>query len=192
VHEDEVCAHVLTHKDVWCYVTHLALQHLTDVVTHEQSAWVWRSNKVSRKMSSEKHLEERGRGVRMGWLRLVGSLKSQVSFAEYSLFYRALLQKRPIILRSLLIIATPYAYRMQDSVQTMCDLEQCTHLWYSTHLKSSEMNERWIMREFVSRLINCLGVCSRIFSCTKEEIEEFAPTIQTNWSRVRKLFGAQS
>jgi len=29
-------------------------------------------------------------------------------FAEYHLFYRALLQKRPIILRSLLIIATPY------------------------------------------------------------------------------------
>ena len=34
--------------------------------------------------------------------------KLQVSFAEYSLFYRALLQKRPIILRSLLIVATPY------------------------------------------------------------------------------------
>jgi len=31
----------------------------------------------------------------MGWLRLVGSLKLQVSFAEYRLFYRALLQKRP-------------------------------------------------------------------------------------------------
>jgi len=44
----------------------------------------------------------------MGWLRLVGSLKSWFSFAEYSLFYRALLQKRPIILRSLLIVATPY------------------------------------------------------------------------------------
>jgi len=44
----------------------------------------------------------------MGWLRLVGSLKSQVSFAEYSLFYRALLQKRPIVLLSLLIVATPY------------------------------------------------------------------------------------
>ena len=27
---------------------------------------------------------------------------------EYSLFYRALLQKRPIILGSLLIVATPY------------------------------------------------------------------------------------
>ena len=45
----------------------------------------------------------------MGWLRLVGSLKLYVSFAGYSLFYRALLQKRPIILRSLLIVATPYA-----------------------------------------------------------------------------------
>jgi len=48
----------------------------------------------------------------MGWLRLVGSLKSQVSFAEYPLFYRALLQKRPIILRSLLVIATPYMVEM--------------------------------------------------------------------------------
>jgi len=34
-------------------------------------------------------------------------LKLYVSFAEYGLFYRALLQKRPIILRSLLIVATP-------------------------------------------------------------------------------------
>jgi len=41
------------------------------------------------------------------WLRLVGSLKLQVSFAGYSLFYRAPLQKRPITLKSLLIVATP-------------------------------------------------------------------------------------
>ena len=44
----------------------------------------------------------------MGWLRLVDSFKLQVSFAEYSLFYGALLQRRPVILRSLLIVATPY------------------------------------------------------------------------------------
>jgi len=43
----------------------------------------------------------------MGWLPLVGSLKLHISLAEYRLFYRALLQKRPIILRSLLIAATP-------------------------------------------------------------------------------------
>jgi len=33
----------------------------------------------------------------MGWLRSVGSIKLYTSFAEYRLFYRALLQKRPII-----------------------------------------------------------------------------------------------
>jgi len=35
--------------------------------------------------------------------------KSCVSFAEYSLFYRALLQKRPVILRSLVIVTTPHS-----------------------------------------------------------------------------------
>ena len=44
----------------------------------------------------------------MRWLRLVGCSKLQVSFAEYSLFYKALLQTRPIILRSVLIVATPW------------------------------------------------------------------------------------
>ena len=44
----------------------------------------------------------------MGWLQLVGSLKSYVSFAEYSLFYSALLQKSPIILRSLLFYADAF------------------------------------------------------------------------------------
>jgi len=43
----------------------------------------------------------------MEWLPLVGSVKLQVSFAEYSTFYMAVLQKRPIVLRSLLIVATP-------------------------------------------------------------------------------------
>jgi len=36
----------------------------------------------------------------MGWLQLVASIKLQVSFAEYSLFYGALLQTRPTICRS--------------------------------------------------------------------------------------------
>ena len=43
----------------------------------------------------------------MEWLPLVGSVKLQVSFAEYSTFYMAVLQKRPIVLNSLLIVATP-------------------------------------------------------------------------------------
>jgi len=43
----------------------------------------------------------------MGWLHVVGSLEVYVSLAEYRLFYRTLLQKRPTILRSLLGVATP-------------------------------------------------------------------------------------
>jgi len=44
----------------------------------------------------------------MGWLRLVGSLKCWVSFAKEPHKRDDILQKRPIILRSLLIVATPY------------------------------------------------------------------------------------
>jgi len=51
---------------------------------------------------------ECGGGLAMRWLRSVGSIKLQVSFAEYRLFYRALLQKRTIILSILLTVATPY------------------------------------------------------------------------------------
>ena len=59
----------------------------------------------------------------MVWLRLVSFLKLQVSFAEYSHFCRALFQKRPIILRSLLVEATPYMehlYTFVDSCVAAC------------------------------------------------------------------------
>ena len=48
--------------------------------------------------------------VTVGWLRLAGSLKLEVSFAKEPYKRDCILQKRPIILRSLLIIATPYVY----------------------------------------------------------------------------------
>jgi len=47
--------------------------------------------------------------IPMGWLRLVGCFKIQVSFQNTGLFCRALLQKRPIFLSILLIVATPYS-----------------------------------------------------------------------------------
>ena len=49
------------------------------------------------------HVEEQRASVAtgMGWLRLAGSFKLHVYFAEYSLFYRALLQKRPIVFKEL-------------------------------------------------------------------------------------------
>jgi len=71
-------------------------------------------------------------GTGMGWLRLVGSFKLYVSFAEYSLFYRALLQKRPVIWSHLLIVATPYF--AQSRVKS--------HIWMS-HV--TRMNESWLL-----------------------------------------------
>ena len=70
------------------------------------------------------------RGLRlvdMRWLRLVGSLKLQVSFAEYRLFYTAFLQRRPIILRSLLVIATPYPHH---PISTQVCLPLAYIYWY--------------------------------------------------------------
>ena len=51
----------------------------------------------------------------MGLLRLVGSLKLRVSFAKEPYKRDDILQKRPIILRSLLIVATPYVYMYMSS-----------------------------------------------------------------------------
>ena len=75
--------------------------------------------------------------VNMGWLRLVGSLKLQVSFAEYSLFYRALLQERPIILRSLLIEATPYCHLHMRAYHELL-IGTSTHVHSTNHLLAFE------------------------------------------------------
>ena len=65
----------------------------------------------------------------MGWLRVVGSLNSKVLFAEYSLFYRALLRKRLVIVRSLLIVATPYEQVCSD--RRRCPASHCTNIYLS-------------------------------------------------------------
>jgi len=44
----------------------------------------------------------------MEWLRLVDSFKLKVSFAKEPYKRDYILQKRPMILRSLVIVATPY------------------------------------------------------------------------------------
>jgi len=107
----------------------------------------------------------------MGWLRSVGSIKWQVSFEEYRLFHRALLQKRPIILSILLTKATPYQVmshvwrshvtHMNESCRTyewvvshilishvaqMNSLQQSAQVWsYITHMGGSYHTYEWVM-----------------------------------------------
>ena len=66
----------------------------------------------------------------IGWLRLVGCLKWQVSFAEYRLLNRALLQKRPVILRSLLIEATPYSGSRKMTHNRNASIFSCAALYF--------------------------------------------------------------
>jgi len=64
--------------------------------------------------------------VYMGWLRLVGSFKLQVPFAEYSLFYRALLQKKPRSVSSCELIVTQDERSSAYGVATISRLLQIT------------------------------------------------------------------
>jgi len=66
------------------------------------------------------------------WLRLAGSLKLEVSFAKYRLFYRPLLQERPVDLRSLLIVATPYVYSDILHAYCVCFLIHTLHVYPDT------------------------------------------------------------
>jgi len=72
----------------------------------------------------------------VGWLRSVRSFKLQVSCTEYCLFYRALLQKKPIILSILLTEATSfYTYKGIMSHMWMGLLAQNRH----------RTEERWMI-----------------------------------------------
>jgi len=83
-------------------------------INKSQDAWIYHLNKwvkISKSQGAEKftpkkeflHCATHWKMLQesMGWLRLEGCLELDVSFAEYSLFYGALLQKRPKFLRSL-------------------------------------------------------------------------------------------
>jgi len=64
---------------------------------------------LQQSISYRAHCKSSHRFGAMGWLRWVGCLKIQVSLQNTGLFCRALLQKRPIFLSILLIVATPYS-----------------------------------------------------------------------------------
>ena len=105
----------------------------------------------------------------MGWLQLVGSLKLSVSFAEYRLFYRALLQKRPINLRSLLIVAAPYLSMGRRSrcrgqrVGSSCSCHRA-RLWAACVPKSGCCSVLQCVAMSCS-VLHCVAVCCSVLQC---------------------------
>jgi len=62
----------------------------------------------------------------MGWLRLVGSLKLEVSTVKEPYKRDYILQKRPVILRSLHIVATPHEIQKRPIKETSFrERDQC-------------------------------------------------------------------
>jgi len=79
----------------------------------------------------------------MGWLRLVGSLKLQVSFAKEPYEREYILQKRPIILRSLLIVATPYvAWLQRLPCRCMWNMTRL-YVWQDSFIRVTGLIHTW-------------------------------------------------
>jgi len=100
------CVYVCMHRHV-CHGIRRLRCVCTSIV--EKTVWcAYTNDNTSRCVYMCIHRQASHRYAYMGWLRSVGSIKLYVSFTEYRLFYRPLLQKRPIILSILLTVATPY------------------------------------------------------------------------------------
>jgi len=110
--------------------------------------------------------------------------KTIFSFAEYSLFYRALWQKRPIILRSLLIcypclrVYVPQIHVDHTRVRHVTLInESChthewdmSHLWMShdTHMNETRHTYEWVMSHaymsHVAQMKESHRNCNNVFS----------------------------
>ena len=105
----------------------------------------------------------------LGWLWLVGSFKIQVSFAEYNLLYRALLQKRPMFLGSLLIVATPC-----HDIRITCwgDVDSPNLMrvgWLQVSSKHGDIIQTWwyhpnmmIFKKLLVKLKSCRDIANKL------------------------------
>ena len=103
----QICINAYTHKPTHAYI-YLCKSEL--YMEHIRKGWVRRESHQRCERERAKKDEGLERDQSMGWLRFVGSLKLQVSFAKgpYKRDYSAKETYNVIILRILLIVATPY------------------------------------------------------------------------------------
>jgi len=84
----------------------------------------------------------------------LGSIKLHVSFAEYGLFYRALLQKRPIILSILRSEATPCRHQ----ANVLCvRYVVCILSHHRSLLQKSPIKETIVIIHCATYMVTCYG-----------------------------------
>jgi len=94
----------------------------------------------------------------IGWLRLVGSLKLQVSFAKKPYKRDYILQKRLVILRSLLIVATPYVCITRPTYVCEC-VWVCVLIRYYLSVQSTT---QYLYVTRLAYVCECVWVCALI------------------------------
>jgi len=124
IHTDISVWHAYTYRYICVIDTYLCdMTHLPQGKDPSESCHMWAGCHVTRRIAiayvSRSHVAHMNgschadKGLAdlsvMGWLRLVGSLKLLVSFAKEPYKRDLYSPERRIILRSLLIVATPYA-----------------------------------------------------------------------------------
>jgi len=109
----------------------------------------------------------------MGWLQWVGSLKLQVSFAKEPYKRDDILQKRPILWRSLPIVATPFAIHVWIR-------EFCAQLHPHSHTNLSRIQIlQWVLlyTQISDTSLN------RCVLCTTAVALAFHPVTHTNFEQ---------
>ena len=107
----------------WLHVTHSHFLWHTHTLCHTRThslshTHTYTSSKTLPETLFATHFRDTLSHAHMGWLRLVGSLKLQVSSAKEPYERDDILQKRPTNIRSLLISATPYqCFRLAASTR---------------------------------------------------------------------------
>ena len=98
----------------------------------------------------------------MGWLPLVGSSKIQVSFAKEPYKRDDILQKRPMISTSLLIVATPY--NTLQHIATHCDTLQHTRICRGALAFNCVLQ----CVAVCCSVLQCVAVCCSVLPCVAD------------------------
>ena len=115
-----VCRSVLQCVAVCCSVSQCVVLRMctqSQPSDHDEERWSFAAAAAQFSVN----IAQTSAQIQIGWLRLVGSLKLKVSFVKEPYKRDHILQKRPIILRSLHIVATPYV--------TFCKLSSALTFW---------------------------------------------------------------